>query len=351
MNQINNKTKQSDIKQYDQYKQRQQCKQYDSFNNPIDIKLSSLGLHVYDERQLRALTGLSYAEFIDLLPTFHQLIVCEYKSRKRQKALGSGRIGKLGGFTMEHSAKKLLAVLIWLKAYPTYDVFGFIVGVQRSSAQKAIVVLLPILEKTLGRKIVLPERKINTVEEFMEKFPGVKDIFVDATERPIEKPKDPKKRKGVYSGKKKRTTRKHTVLTDEKERILILTKGKIGRRHDKRLAEKAGLFDVLPDYTHKWVDTGYQGIQNHPKIPPDTIHIPTKATKYHKLTPEEKAENTVIGSFRVVVEHAIGHVKRYKASSDIWRGKTMGADDQVMLIASGLWNFHLDHKQFAMNIQ
>lgn len=317
---------------------------------PPNFKLSSLRTNIYDERQLKAITGLSYAEFMDLLVTFHQLVITEHMSRKRQKALGSGRVGKLGGFHMEHSAKKLLAVLIWLKAYPTYDVFGFILGVHRTTAQKAIVNLLPILEKTLGRKIALPERKINSVEEFMEKFPGVQDIFIDATERPIEKPKNPKKRKIVYSGKKKRTTRKHTIVADENEHILILTKSKTGRRHDKRLAEKAGIFDAVPDHIHKWVDTGYQGIKDHPRIPPDTVHIPTKATKYHKLTPEEKQDNTIIGSFRVVVEHAIGHVKRYRATSDIWRGKTMGADDQVMLIASGLWNYHLNHKQFAMSI-
>lgn len=63
--------------------------------------------------------------------------------------------------------------------------------------------LLPILEKALDRKFVLPKRQIGTMDEFIKLFPEVKDIFVDATERVVQRPKDNKKQKRLYSGKKK----------------------------------------------------------------------------------------------------------------------------------------------------
>lgn len=49
--------------------------------------------------------------------------------------------------------------------------------------------LLPVLEKALGDKQVLPERKLRSVEEFIEHFPEVKEVILDSTERPIQRPK------------------------------------------------------------------------------------------------------------------------------------------------------------------
>ena len=47
--------------------------------------------------------------------------------------------------------------------------------------------------------MVLPERKISTMEELLEVFPDVRDILIDGTERPIQRPKDNEKQKENYS--------------------------------------------------------------------------------------------------------------------------------------------------------
>ncbi|MEA3283170.1 MAG: hypothetical protein U9Q68_11585 [Euryarchaeota archaeon] len=52
-----------------------------------------------------------------------------------------------------------------------------------------------ILEKALGRAMVLPAREISTMEELLEAFPGVRNILIDGTERPIQTPKDDEKQK------------------------------------------------------------------------------------------------------------------------------------------------------------
>jgi hypothetical protein len=69
--------------------------------------------------------------------------------------------------------------------------------------------------------------------------------------------------------------------------------------------------------------------------------MPKKATKNHSLTPEEKADNRVIASIRVVNEHAIGGMKRFKAASDIYRNRLPNMDDRLMRVSAGLWNLHL----------
>ena len=309
----------------------------------ITKQLDLWKLSFQDERQMRAVIGLNKPEFEDLLTTFHQLVIEKHSSSKRQRALGGGRVGKLGGLTVAGSAMKLVFVLIWLRTYPTYDIYSFITKLERSRCQRWVIYLLPILESSLGRKLVLPERKVRSIEEFERLFPGVKDIFIDGAERPIQKPKDQKKKKKLYSGKKKTTTRKVIIATDQTQRILILGGTKTGRRHDKRIAEKQGILQCIPDDVDLWVDTGFQGVQKDRS--PGKIHMPSKASKNKPLTEEQKQNNHVIGSFRVVVEHAIGHMKISRAASDTWRGKKGGLDDTVNLIAAGLWNFRLNHKQ------
>ena len=45
--------------------------------------------------------------------------------------------------------------------------------------------LLPVLERVLGRQLVLPQRKITSLAEFTAAFPGATKVLVDGMERPI----------------------------------------------------------------------------------------------------------------------------------------------------------------------
>ncbi|NBS69302.1 hypothetical protein EBT31_10375, partial [bacterium] len=122
-----------------------------------------------------------------------------------------------------------------------------------------------------------------------------------------------------------------------KKRILILTKSKSGRRHDKRLADKEELFARLPPEVTAWTDTGFQAVHaQHPNT-----RMPKKATKNHPLTEEERQDNRIISGLRIVAEHAIGGMKRLKAAADIYRNRIPRTDDRFNLLAAGLWNFHL----------
>lgn len=288
-----------------------------------------------NQRLSRALTGVSHAEFNTLLPLFTQAVEEDdrLRSKATQRHFGGGAKGKLT--TIEH---KLFFILVYIKTYPTFDFFGFVCNMHRSRAHRNVIKLTKSLEKALGRKIVMPEKRIASMKEFLEKFPEAKDLFVDGVERPIERPRDVKKQNKLYSGKKKRHMKKSIIVVTEKRKILILTQTKSGRRHDKRLADKASLFEHIPEEVALWTDTGFQGIL---KQHSNTL-IPKKGSKKNPLTIFEKEENHIISSFRVVVEHAIAGLKRFKAYGDIWRNKIQNLDDTVMRIVAGLWNLHIE---------
>lgn len=285
-------------------------------------------------RLCQAIFGSSKEEIEKLLPRFSQcLIAYRFKLKpERKRKMGGGRKGDL-----PTDLDKLLYILMFMKIYPTYDVLSILSNHQRSKCGDSVNFLLPALEMTLDRELVLPKRKVRSLEEVFERCPGLKDVFMDGTERRTQRPRSLKRRKKLYSGKKKSTTRKTIVLSDEKKRILFMTTTKSGRRHDKRVADKAGLIEVIPKKVTIWTDTGFQGIKD---LHPNSV-LPDKTSKNHPLTVEQKQNNRIISGIRVISEHAIGGFKRFKAASDIYRNRLPNMDDTMSRVAAGLWNLHL----------
>lgn len=282
-------------------------------------------------RMVRAVLGVTKREFESLLLTFEQILLEHRESKKRKRAVGGGANGNI-----KSPRKKLFYILFYAKTYPTFDVAAFAFASSKSRTQKWAQDILPLLEKTLGRKVVLPKRRISTPEEFYEAFPGIKEVMLDGVERPTIRSQKNKTQKKHYSGKKKRHMRKNIVVTDEKKRILILTPSKHGSIHDKKLSDKNLLPRGIPDNVSILTDTGLQGLQKqHPNV-----LMPKKKPKGGLLTDDEKAMNRLISSVRIKVEHAIGGMKRFRFVSDIYRNKN-GLDDRFVNVAAGLWNLHI----------
>jgi len=297
----------------------------------------SVAAALRNDRLCLALTGLRVQEFKDLVEPFSWYYQ-EYWAAQRidpERAFGAGRKGALKTYE-----EKLFGGLMYLKAYATFDVFGFHIGCDRSQACRWVAHIFPVIELTMQRKILLPERKISSIEEFQEKFPEVKEIMIDGTERRRQRPKKKKSQQKAYSGKKKAHTRKNVVVADRKRRILVLTKTKSGRRHDKRLADKEGIFENIPKDVAVYTDTAFVGEQQtHPYL-----FLPKKKPKGRNLTEDEKLTNKIISSYRVIAEHAIGGMKRYQAVTQVYRNRRKYFDDTLILLAAGLWNYHLSSK-------
>jgi len=171
-----------------------------------------MGLQIRDERQMKALTGLSQAQFDSLLPVFSDLYRAAQQhayaegsqAGTRRRRPGGGSKGKLP--TM---GEKLLFVLYYYKTYPTFDVLGTQFAMARSRAHEHLHKLSPILYDTLVNLELMPYRELATPEALQAAVQGVDRLLIDATERAYHRSQDDAKQREHYSGKKTAYVEEH----------------------------------------------------------------------------------------------------------------------------------------------
>jgi len=292
------------------------------------------------DRVLKALTGLNVVEFENLTLIFQEQLNKErVKVRKKKEMIrneGGGRT-----HTLQGSESKLMFILFYMKCYPTYDLAGLLFDVDRAQPFRWVKEFLHILEKSLGKTLSLPKRQIRSLKEFFELFPEVKEVIIDGTERPIQRPKNKEKQKEHYSGKKKKHTKKNIVVATKKKRILILTPTEPGKEHDYTILKKTKIPNKIPEQIRVFVDLGFKGIQNDYDL---NIRIPHKKPRTKELTKTQKKINKAISRVRVKVENTLSGIKRYRCITDVCRTKLDELSDKFMFLASGLWNYHLSMK-------
>lgn len=294
---------------------------------------------VKNRRTTLALTGVTPEEFTSLFSVFSQ---CLLDKRDKDYLRDDNRKRKPGGGAkgvLPTPAQKLFFILCYYKCYPTYDLASFLFNCDRSNACRRQQYLSPILETTLKRKLVLPKRQMRTIEEFFKAFPEAKEIFVDGTERPVRGKKEWKNQQENYSGKTKRQAKRNILIVDNAKRIGFLGKTTGARTHDFTLLKVQASPDHIPKDILIHVDRGFQGIDT--QFPEHRISLPQRKPRVKELTEHIKEQNRAKSNRRILVEHAIGGVKRLGIVSNTFRSRLKNMDDQVMLIACGLWNYHL----------
>ncbi len=157
----------------------------------------------------------------------------------------------------------------------------------------------------MAKKITIKKDRTLTPERILK-------ILADVTEQPIQRPKDSKKRKKSYSGKKKATTIKTGIVIEGNGQILSISKSHRGRMHDFRIRKQEKL---LAKDSIKYADSGYQGWQKLQK----NVVIPYKKHRKKPLTEEQKEHNRKLASFRMRVENKIREIKIFKIMSNVYR--------------------------------
>ena len=122
------------------------------------------------DRLIKAAIGLSSSEFKPLVASFNRELQKERLIRYargveqgvRERRPGGGRRGTLRTFT-----DKLFFILFYYKCYPTFDVLGLLFDLDRSNSCRNVQKLTVIAEHVLEKKMVLPGRKISTLEELL----------------------------------------------------------------------------------------------------------------------------------------------------------------------------------------
>ena len=159
-----------------------------------------------------AMTGLTHAEFEQLLPHFQgaldQYVQDNYIDRdKRQRQYGGGKPES----TLITIEDKLLFILYYVKVYPLQEILAFEFDMVQSTANEWIHILSGVLQKALDHGGYLPERDPKQLETVLESEP--ESIYgIDGTERPRQRPRDAEKHKHYYSGKKKHTRSRISLL-------------------------------------------------------------------------------------------------------------------------------------------
>src|SRR5262245_36933678 len=119
----------------------------------------------------------------------------------------------------------------------------------------------------------------------------------------------------------------------EEQRVRYLSGTYAGRIHDKRIGDEEDY--PFPPGCVLFKDTGFQGFEPAHVL----TYQPKKKPRNQELSAGQKAENQIIASIRILVEHVIAGVKRCRIVHDVLRNTKAQFDDLVMEIACGLHNF------------
>ena len=161
-------------------------------------------IHSLTEREYRAIIGMSKKDFRELTAVFSE---CEQKLKNQiyeDFVAYFGRKPSAGGCPkFKTPSEKLFFTLYYLKTYPTFVVLGFVFNCKGKTAHENLYKFLPILENALETLNVLPKRKFDSVEEFLEFIKENEDLLIDATERIHHRKKNYEEQKKFYNGKKK----------------------------------------------------------------------------------------------------------------------------------------------------
>jgi len=289
-------------------------------------------------------TGLSVGEFFVLADKIEPLWQEAERKRlsrpNRQRAIGGGR-----KYHLELLEDKMFLVFVFYRLYLNHDFLGFLFGFDGTNAGKLIKRVEPILAK----KFKLPEIKrispkpISNLEQLREICPDIDEIIGDATEQEIPRPKDKRKRKKYYSGKKKRHTIKTQIFIERNSgQILEVSPPVPGSIHDYKLFKRTKAGERLPKDKPCHFDKGYQGAKKD--YPDLNLFIPKKANRWHKLFKKDKAQNKALNRIRVKVEHSILKCKRFKVLAQTYRHSLKDYFQRFQVIA-GIINFQLRNKE------
>jgi len=166
---------------------------------------------------------------------------------------------------------------------------------------------------------MVPAMTEGELAELLSRHPEIRDVFIDGTERPIKRNKNYKIQKKEYSWKKKRHTIKNIIIVDEKRRILALWKTEWWTKHDYPMLQESWFMWAL-SWLVCWVDLWFIWIESD--YPKHRVMIPKKSSKLHKLDENQKEENRTKSGLRVVVEHALAHVKIFQILAQRFRNRT-----------------------------
>ena len=298
-------------------------------------------------KQFQAFTGVTLAQFSEILGAVQPVYAkCEQErlaKPDRKRKIGGGRNFTLG---MED---RLMVTLMYFRLYVSYALLGYLfnldgTNIGREINQRMLPALLSVLPVPMQDEFLSghdepPQigggKRIKTLKKLMEAHPEIKAVWVDATEQPIQRPSEKLARKQYYSGKQSEHTIKSQLLTT-KELVLHVSGNVPGSVSDSTVLAGSGILHSIPEDVQVNLDRGYEGAES--RYPNNKVYKLKRAQRNHPLTLFEKLYNHVINKTRILVEHVIGRLKKFRIVSDLYRNRRATHGD-FFLVVAGLINF------------
>lgn len=292
-------------------------------------------------RSLLSLTSLTAAEFFEILVPFAELwqrYHAHYDLKGERRRIQKFR--EHSSMSLQGSMDKLFFLLVYLKQNPLQAYHGYSFGMSQGKVSQWLQVLLPMLEQALHRLQMLPCREPSHFYLSLRLLSS-QVLLLDATERAIPRSVDKERQRHEYSGKKGCHTLKNLLVSQPQNRIIYLSATVAGSMHDKALADELEL-EFFPEQC-LLLDLGFLGYEPEGA---QTL-LPIKKPQHKDLPPADKAYNRLLASVRVKVEHVMAGVKRIRIVKDKIRLHGEQIRDQVMLIACGLHNLRIAHRNLS----
>ena len=138
----------------------------------------------------RSFTGVTVSEFESICNEIEH----NYEEHERRRPPSRTRIRDIGAgrpFKLKEVRERFLMLLVYYRLYITYTLSGFLFDLDQSNVCRDICMLEPLIKLCipLPKKIYKRTRRLRTIDEVEEYFPGFK-AFIDATEQEIPRPKN-----------------------------------------------------------------------------------------------------------------------------------------------------------------
>jgi DDE superfamily endonuclease/Helix-turn-helix of DDE superfamily endonuclease len=322
-------------------------------------------------RVFYAMTGLSLLEFDDYAEEF----LPRFRAADRQRLQRPGRRRAPGGgldFTLG-PLDQLLAVIVWLRHYPTNEVLGYLLGVSDSTVSRCVARVLPLVEALGLQSLRLPDPKTarrKALSDLLRETPELA-VVIDSFEQRVQRPQAPLTERQPaaggaaastppgdrkpeqaapgrpadrwYRGKKKQHTIKSQVAVDETDgRLVAVSPSVPGPTADIELLRQSGLMAALPEGVGGLGDLAYVGIA---KLAPNQSGATPRRKPRGKPRPEQDQDyNRAFARRRIVVEHGIARLRKYQALTQTDRHHREKHQSRVRAVA-GLVNHQIKHRR------
>ncbi len=152
-------------------------------------------------KQFLSFTGITLQQF----DTISKDVKKQYPITEKVRLSKRKRLRKIGaGHKFDLSIEdKLVMLFVYYRLYITCELTGYLFNLDQSNVSRNIRYLEPTVKKSIPipAKKYTDSKKINSMVQLQEFFPEL-IVITDGTEQSIPRPKNKRKKKTRYSGKK-----------------------------------------------------------------------------------------------------------------------------------------------------